>query len=185
MIFYFGRPPVLWWRRCLHRFLNGRCTGISCTARWANLTTPSAPTRLVHHQTFKADHTYHLDQRRGQENHPHGLVERPRADRGGDDSVVAASCLTGAWGIACGVADCVHARITAPTNTCTGACICPRSANIERSGIYFRLNGHHLLHHRYMHKNFNVVFPLADLCLGTLLLRSKVHFKQADRPCRS
>jgi hypothetical protein len=33
-----------------------------------------------------------------------------------------------------------------------------------------------------MHKNFNVVLPLADLCLGTLLLRSKSHFKQAEGP---
>ena len=54
--------------------------------------------------------------------------------------------------------------------------------NLERSGIFFRLNGHHLLHHRYMHKNFNVVFPLADLCFGTLLVRSKVQFKQAEGP---
>jgi sterol desaturase/sphingolipid hydroxylase (fatty acid hydroxylase superfamily) len=56
----------------------------------------------------------------------------------------------------------------------------PRKRRIERSGIFFRLNGHHLLHHRYMHKNFNVVLPLADLCLGTLIVRSKVHFKQAE-----
>ena len=33
-----------------------------------------------------------------------------------------------------------------------------------------------------MHKNFNVVFPLADFLLGTLLLRSKIHFKQAVGP---
>jgi hypothetical protein len=33
-----------------------------------------------------------------------------------------------------------------------------------------------------MRKNFNVVFPLADLCLGTLLLRSRIHFKQAEGP---
>ena len=58
----------------------------------------------------------------------------------------------------------------------------PRKRYLERSGIFFRLNGHHLLHHRYMHKNFNVVLPLADLCLGTLLLRSKLHFKQAEGP---
>jgi len=58
----------------------------------------------------------------------------------------------------------------------------PKKRNIERSGIYFRLNGHHLLHHRYMHKNLNVVFPLADLCLRTLLRRSKVSFKQATGP---
>jgi sterol desaturase/sphingolipid hydroxylase (fatty acid hydroxylase superfamily) len=53
---------------------------------------------------------------------------------------------------------------------------------LERSGIFFRLNGHHLLHHRYMGKNYNVVLPMADLCLGTLLLRSKVQFKQAEGP---
>ena len=33
-----------------------------------------------------------------------------------------------------------------------------------------------------MHKNFNVVLPLADLCLGTLMLRSKLHFAQATGP---
>jgi sterol desaturase/sphingolipid hydroxylase (fatty acid hydroxylase superfamily) len=58
----------------------------------------------------------------------------------------------------------------------------PRKRNVERSGIFFRLNGHHLLHHRYMSRNFNVVLPLADLCLGTLMLRSKAHFKQAEGP---
>jgi hypothetical protein len=58
----------------------------------------------------------------------------------------------------------------------------PKARVIERSGLFFRLNGHHLLHHRYMHKNFNVVLPLADLCLGTLLRRSKVSFAQTRGP---
>jgi sterol desaturase/sphingolipid hydroxylase (fatty acid hydroxylase superfamily) len=58
----------------------------------------------------------------------------------------------------------------------------PNRRHVERSKIFFRLNGHHLLHHRYMHKNFNVVLPLADLLLGTLLLRSKVKFAQAVGP---
>ena len=48
--------------------------------------------------------------------------------------------------------------------------------------LFRRLNGHHLLHHRYMHKNFNVVFPLADFCLGTLMVRSKIQFPQATGP---
>ena len=56
----------------------------------------------------------------------------------------------------------------------------PRKRVIERSGLFFRLNGHHLLHHRYMGKNFNVVCPLADLVLGTLMLRAKVRFAQAE-----
>jgi sterol desaturase/sphingolipid hydroxylase (fatty acid hydroxylase superfamily) len=58
----------------------------------------------------------------------------------------------------------------------------PRRRHIERSGLFFRLNGHHLLHHRSMHKNFNVVLPLADLLLGTLLLRSKIAFPQPVGP---
>jgi sterol desaturase/sphingolipid hydroxylase (fatty acid hydroxylase superfamily) len=58
----------------------------------------------------------------------------------------------------------------------------PKKRRVEQSWIYFRLNGHHLLHHRYMHKNFNVVLPLADLMLGTLLLRSKISFAQAQGP---
>jgi hypothetical protein len=33
-----------------------------------------------------------------------------------------------------------------------------------------------------MNRNYNVVLPLADLCFGTLMLRSKVHFKQACGP---
>ena len=53
---------------------------------------------------------------------------------------------------------------------------------MEKAGIFYRLNGHHLLHHRYMHRNFNVVLPLADLILGTLMVRSKVKFAQATGP---
>jgi hypothetical protein len=33
-----------------------------------------------------------------------------------------------------------------------------------------------------MHKNFNVVLPIADLVLGTLLLRSKTRFAQVTGP---
>jgi hypothetical protein len=33
-----------------------------------------------------------------------------------------------------------------------------------------------------MHKNFNVVLPLADLCLGSLMLRAKTTFAQATGP---
>jgi len=41
---------------------------------------------------------------------------------------------------------------------------------IERSRLFRFLERHHRLHHVYMGKNFNVVLPLADLCLGTLVL---------------
>ena len=58
----------------------------------------------------------------------------------------------------------------------------PKTRRLEKSWVFYRLNGHHLLHHRYMHKNFNVVFPLADLLLGTLMPRAKTRFAQARGP---
>jgi len=42
---------------------------------------------------------------------------------------------------------------------------------IERSRFFQFIKNHHRLHHVYMGKNFNVVLPLADLVLGTLVLR--------------
>src|SRR3989344_3978673 len=53
---------------------------------------------------------------------------------------------------------------------------------IERRWFFYRLNGHHLLHHRYMNKNFNVVLPVADLLFGTLRMRSPTWFAQAVGP---
>ena len=58
----------------------------------------------------------------------------------------------------------------------------PKARRVEKPWWFRRLNGHHLLHHRYMHKNFNVVLPIADLCLGTFMARAKTHFAQATGP---
>jgi len=46
----------------------------------------------------------------------------------------------------------------------------PQIAWIERAGFFKFIKKHHRLHHVYMGKNFNVVLPLADLLLGTLVL---------------
>ena len=59
----------------------------------------------------------------------------------------------------------------------------PRERRIEMSALFRRLNGHHILHHRYMVKhNFNVVFPFADWLFGTLLIRSQKPFTQVKGP---
>jgi hypothetical protein len=47
----------------------------------------------------------------------------------------------------------------------------PAIAWIERSRAFRFIERHHRIHHAEMGKNFNVVLPLADLVLGTLLLR--------------
>ncbi len=136
---------------------------------------------LVHHQTFKADHTYHLIHDKDKETIPMAWWNGPVLIAAGMIPFLLTAWFTGAWGVVCGsVLACAgYYGAYEYMHWCMHL---PRKRDIERSGIFFRLNGHHLLHHRYMHKNYNVVLPFADLCLGTLLLRSKVHFKQAEGP---
>src|SRR6185437_13073858 len=135
----------------------------------------------VHHQIFKADDTYHLIHEKDKHTIPMAWWNGPVLIAAGLTPFLIASWLLGTWGITAGafVGCAVYCGAYEYMHWCMHL---PKKRNIERSGIYFRLNGHHLLHHRYMHKNFNVVLPLADLLLGTLLLRSKVHFKQATGP---
>ena len=54
----------------------------------------------------------------------------------------------------------------------------PNKRRVEYKDWYKRLNGHHILHHRYTNKNFNVVLPFADLIFGTLIKNSSTSFKQ-------
>lgn len=54
----------------------------------------------------------------------------------------------------------------------------PKGRWFETTWIFKRMNGHHILHHRYMTKNFNVIVPIADYLFGTLITRSPVHFAQ-------
>ena len=45
----------------------------------------------------------------------------------------------------------------------------PRASNFLSRFRYYRfLDAHHRVHHKYMLSNLNVLFPLADLTLGTL-----------------
>jgi len=45
----------------------------------------------------------------------------------------------------------------------------PTLPAIERSRPFKYLERHHRIHHIYMDRNLNVLLPLADLCLGTLV----------------
>lgn len=51
---------------------------------------------------------------------------------------------------------------------------------IERTSAFKFLKKHHQLHHVYMGKNFNVVFPLADFFLGTLVLTDPLPAKMTE-----
>lgn len=157
----------------LHRFAMHRPMG-----KWRY---PFERHTLIHHRIFRADHSYHLINEKDKETIPMAWWNGPVLIACCIFPFLVASVFFQKWGMAAGAA--VSCTIYYAAYEYMHWCMhLPKSRHVERSGIFFRLNGHHLLHHRYMHKNFNVVLPLADMILGTLLLRSKVSFQQARGP---
>ena len=136
---------------------------------------------LVHHRVFRADETYHLVNAKDAKTIPMAWWNGSVLVALGTSPFVAAAWWLHRWGLLGGaLAACAGYYATYEyIHWCMHL---PKKRNVERSGLFFRLNGHHLLHHRYMRKNFNVVLPLADLLLGTLLMRSPMHFQQARGP---
>jgi hypothetical protein len=136
---------------------------------------------VVHHQTFKADESYHLIHDKDKHTIPMAWWNGPAMILIFSLPFAVASFITGHWGIHVGsiLAFSAYYATYEYIHWCMHL---PKARRVEKPWIFRRLNGHHLLHHRYMHKNFNVVLPLADLCLGSLMLRSKIRFKQATGP---
>ncbi len=157
----------------LHRFVMHRPVGKFDYAFQAHA--------IVHHGTFKADHTYHLQDEADRETIPMAWWNGPVLIAIASAPAFLIGWMAGSWAFSFGamLAIATYYGVYEYIHWCMHL---PRARVVERSGIFFRLNGHHLLHHRYMHKNFNVVLPLADLCLGTLLTRSKVSFPQTRGP---
>jgi hypothetical protein len=132
---------------------------------------------VVHHHTFKGDATYHLQNEADKETIPMAWWNGPVLIMIGALPFALLSWALGQWGFAAGgvLAFAGYYGTYEYIHWCMHL---PKARRLEFSWTFRRLNGHHLLHHRYMHKNFNVVLPLADLILGTLMPRSKTHFAQ-------
>jgi hypothetical protein len=135
----------------------------------------------IHHHIFRADESYMLQRDEDKYTIPMAWWNGPALILVGAIPLVGFSWYSGHWFFLCGAipACAAYYGVYEYLHWCMHL---PKKRYVERSGIFFRLNGHHLLHHRYMHKNFNVVLPLADSILGTLLVRSRVRFKQAEGP---
>jgi hypothetical protein len=133
---------------------------------------------LVHHRKFKADHTYHLVNEADKETIPMAWWNGPVLIACCLVPFVVACLLLQSWWLmlGAGLACVIYYSAYEYLHWCMHL---PKKRKLEKSWIFYRLNGHHLLHHRYMHKNYNTVLPLADVVLGTMLLRSKVRFAQA------
>jgi len=136
---------------------------------------------VIHHKTFKADQSYHLRHEKDKETIPMAWWNGPVLVGIGVLPFAAVSWMIGDAAFALGglLAFGGYYAIYEYIHWCMHL---PKARRIEKGRLFRRLNGHHLLHHRYMHKNFNVVLPLADLCLGSLMLRAKTSFAQATGP---
>ncbi len=136
---------------------------------------------LVHHRVFRADHSYHLQRPTDRHTIPMAWWNGPVLVALGSLPFALLALLLAHWGVLVGGAVAFAAYYGAYEwiHWCMHL---PKARRMEAAPLFRRLNGHHLLHHRYMGKNFNVVLPLADLCLGTLLRRAPTHFAQARGP---
>ncbi|MDZ4743273.1 MAG: fatty acid hydroxylase [Verrucomicrobiota bacterium] len=157
----------------LHRYIMHK--------NWSFFSYPFRSHAIVHHTVFKADATYHVQKETDKRIVPMAWWNAPILWSLHIPLFLFVQYLIGApifWGMMAAMI-CYYF-----TYEYMHWCMhIPKNRHVEHSPIYFRLNGHHLLHHRYMHKNYNVVMPLADLLLGTLLLRSPISFAQPIGHC--
>ncbi len=157
----------------LHRYVMHRPLG------W--LRYPFQAHAVVHHHTFKGDHTYHLSNSADEEIIPMAWWNGPLLIAVGMLPMLGLAWTVGSWAVALGAVLAIagYYAVYEYLHWCMHL---PKARLFEKSWLFHRLNGHHILHHRYMQKNFNVILPLADLCLGTLLVRSKIRFAQPHGP---
>jgi len=158
---------------CLHRYLMHR--------RIPLFSYPFERHALTHHRIFKADETYHLQCEENKNTVPMAWWNGPVLIAVAQIPFATLAFFAGGMALLCGsfLASCLYYGAYEFLHWCMHI---PKKRHVERSGIFFRLNGHHLLHHRYMNKNFNVVLPLADFLLRTLMVRSAISFAQAKGP---
>ena len=146
---------------------------------------------LIHHQLCKHDDTFHV--------HDQEQEEALTFQWWGGPLLIALNLLPwlGAWwalsaaGLALPFAAClvtIAATIAIYYAAYEGFHYLmhrPSIGWIERSRPFRFLERHHRLHHTHMGKNFNVVCPLADLSLGTLLLRDSAPPRRTSPAARA
>ena len=151
----------------LHRFLMHRPFGKFDYAFRAHA--------VVHHRTFRADDTYEL------QNHPlekqvEDKITIPMAWWNGPVLICIAtlpfilwSIFNPAWVVVVSIAT-ASASYYGFYERIHWCMHYPKGRWFENTRFFKWRNAQHLIHHRSMHRNFNVVLPIADKCLGTLAL---------------
>lgn len=134
-----------------------------------------------HHGTFRADDSYHLQREEDKRIIHMAWWNGPALVLISVLPAVAVSWWLGKWSI-CLIALLVLSGYYAMYEYLHWCMHLPKARRIEKPWLFRRLNGHHILHHRYMHKNFNVVCPFADILFWTFMWRAKTHFAQVRGP---
>ena len=120
---------------------------------------------LTHHRVFKADTTYHIQQKNDQHDVTFAWWNAPLLIGIHVPVLWGVQCLLGVHVMVAGTAamsfyyflyEYLHWCMHVPSNRW-----------FERTGTFRWINAHHLAHHRRMWTNFNVVLPLADFVLRT------------------
>ncbi|MBI2475775.1 MAG: sterol desaturase family protein [Candidatus Taylorbacteria bacterium] len=145
------------------------------------LTYPFETHARVHHVRFKADYTYHLQKEEDKETIPMAWWNGPLLVLIAATPTIAVSWPLHWWWLSLGfvTASALYYGAYEYLHWCMHL---PKSRRLEFGSAFRWVNGHHLLHHRWPTTNFNVVLPLADWILGTLLSRAKFPFMQARGP---
>lgn len=141
---------------------------------------------LTHHHVFRADESYHCSKDSDKRTIRMAWWIGPVLIGALLLPVAAITVPLGFWSVLVifGIVSGVYFSAYEYTHWCMHLPKARRRRLMEQcGGMAFRfLNGHHLLHHRYMGKNLNVVFPFADIIFGTLLIRAPKPFPQPWGP---
>lgn len=135
---------------------------------------------IIHHHTFMADETYHVRNEKDEHFIPMAWWNGIVLVAAGMMPFSAVCLCIGHWfGImAGGFLGCTaYYAAYESMHWCMHKPLVRRRL-VEKYGFFRKLNGHHILHHRYMGKNYNVVLPIYDWAFGTLMRRSPKPFRQ-------
>src|ERR1043166_2646826 len=125
---------------------------------------------LAHHGLFRADHSYHLQREEDEPKVTFAWWNAPGLLLLHIPMLIGLGFLGGRaayWGGAAGLVS--YYALYEYLHWCMHV---PQNRWLEKTRAFRFLKAHHYLHHRFAFRNLNVVLPLADWLLGTLVLAS-------------
>lgn len=123
----------------------------------------------VHHQMYGAGQTYHTSDRSDVKKIPMAWWNGPVLIILSSLPTVFLSWLFDAWWITIGVA--IAVSVYYATYEYMHWCMhYPKGRWFENTSFFKWIDNHHRLHHKHVGKNLNVVLPIADWMLRTLVL---------------